>query len=78
MQVALWAARQEEPRHLIAALPVASEEALNRLARDADEVLCLRLPRYFAAVGQFYQDFPQVGDEEVLRLLMERRVSGSG
>jgi len=74
MQAALWVARQENPKRLIAATPVASEEALNRLAADADEVICLHLPAYFYAVGQWYRDFPQVEDVEVLRVLEEQSV----
>jgi putative phosphoribosyl transferase len=74
MQAALWATRHEEPRRLIAAVPVASEEALRRLLDAADEVLCLRQPAYFYAVGQAYYEFSQVEDEEVLRILEAARL----
>ncbi len=73
MQAALWAARQEQPRRLIAAVPVASIDALRRVAGDADEVVCLRAPPYFAAVGQFYRVFDQVEDRDMLRLLGENK-----
>jgi predicted phosphoribosyltransferase len=76
MQAALWAARREDPAGLIVALPVASEEALNRLSRDADDTCCLRVPRLFGAVGQFYERFAEVADDEVLRLLKEDRLRG--
>jgi putative phosphoribosyl transferase len=69
MQVAVWAILREKPRKLIVAVPVASEEAVNRLARDVDEIVCLRLPPNFMAVGQFYRRFEQVTDEEVLEIL---------
>jgi predicted phosphoribosyltransferase len=69
MQAALWAARQEKPLKLIAALPVGPEEALRGL--DADEIVCLRAPLSFMAVGQFYLQFDQVEDEEVLEILKE-------
>jgi putative phosphoribosyl transferase len=78
MQAALWAVRQEKPQRLIAAMPVASEEAIDRLAADADEIICLRQPAYFYAVGQFYIQFTQIEDEEVLRILeaeYTRRIS---
>jgi len=42
------------PERIIAASPVGSEEAVTRLTEDADEVVCLRVPPFFAAVGQFY------------------------
>ncbi len=69
IQVALWAVRKENPQRLIAATPVASEEALQRLSADADEVVCLLQPSEFYAVGQWYRDFPQVDDTEFMRLL---------
>lgn len=55
MQAALWAVRQGQPQKLIAAVPVASMEALERVTTDADEVICLRQPASFFAVGEFYQ-----------------------
>ena len=78
MQAAVWAARQEHPSRLVVALPVGPEDTVSRLAQDADEVMCLRVPPYFAAVGQFYLRFNQVEDEEVLAILKEeyRRSQG--
>ena len=69
MQAAVWAVRREKPGKLIAAIPVASEEAVTNLAGDVDELLCLRMPPNFFAVGQFYRRFSQVTDEEVLEIL---------
>jgi putative phosphoribosyl transferase len=71
MQAALWAVRQEKPQKLIAAIPVASEEALQRLSTDADEIICLRRPSLFYAVGQFYSQFSQVQDDDVVQILAE-------
>lgn len=71
MQAALWAVRHEKPKHLICALPVAPENTVKKLAQYADEVLCLRCPLDFAALGQFYLSFDQVGDEEVFEILSE-------
>ena len=78
MQAAVWAARQEHPSRLVVALPVGPEDTVSRLAQDADEVVCLRVPPYFAAVGQFYLRFGQVEDAEVLAILKEeyRRSQG--
>ena len=78
MQAALWAVHQEKPQKVIAAFPVASEEAIYRLAADADEIVCLRQPALFYAVGQFYTQFTQVDDREVLQILESestRRIS---
>ncbi|MCE8017565.1 phosphoribosyltransferase [Halomonas sp. MCCC 1A17488] len=56
---------------LVAALGVASPSAVARLEAIADEVVCLDVPPRFMAVGQFYADFGQVEEEEVLELLGE-------
>jgi predicted phosphoribosyltransferase len=69
MIAALHALRAKGPQRLICAVPVASEEALEKVRAHADEVVCLHVPPFFYAVGQFYDDFPQVSDEEVISLL---------
>lgn len=57
------------PARLILAIPVAAPESLKLLRSHADEVVCLETPESFGAVGAFYEDFPQVEDEEVRRFL---------
>ncbi len=69
MKGALWAARQEAPKALICALPVAPGETLEDLADQADRVLCLRVPPVFGAVGRFYARFDQTTDDEVRAVL---------
>jgi len=69
MIAALHAVREKQPARLVCAVPVAAAETLGRLKHDADEVVCLEPPPGFHAVGQFYRDFRQVEDEEVIRLL---------
>ncbi len=63
------ALRRAEPRMLIVAVPVASEEAAEKLSAEADRFVCPLVPQFFWAVGAFYQDFDQTTDEEVIRLL---------
>ncbi len=70
-QAAFWAIRSEQPKKLIAAIPVGPENTIIRLAKDVDEMICLRSPPLFGAVGQFYQRFYPVEDEEVLKILDE-------
>ncbi len=70
---ALRAVRAMGPAHLVAAVPVAPSESVARMAREADEVVCLSAPEFFQAVGQFYEDFTQVDDAEVVALLSEGR-----
>jgi predicted phosphoribosyltransferase len=66
---ALHALRARKPARLIAAVPVAPPDTLRKVEKLADETVCLDVPEYFMAVGQFYAEFPQVEDEEVIALL---------
>jgi predicted phosphoribosyltransferase len=77
-QAALWAVRLEQPRTLIAALPVGPGDTIRRLAEDVDQMVCLRTPPYFSAVGQFYIRFYPVEDREVLEILEEERDRAAG
>ena len=81
MRAALHALRARRPARLVCAVPVASYEALELVRPHADEVVCLDVPVDFRAVGQFYLDFRQVGDDEVVALLREagaKPASGPG
>ena len=69
MRVALRAVRRRNPGHLVLAVPVAPPRAIAALAHEADEVVCLVAPRGFVAVGQYYEDFHQLTDAEVIALL---------
>jgi predicted phosphoribosyltransferase len=73
MVTALRAVRGKKPSRLIAATAVASREALEMIRPLADEVVCLDSPEIFYAVGQFFQEFPQVTDEEVIAILKKSR-----
>jgi putative phosphoribosyl transferase len=67
-----WARAQGASR-VILAVPVAPAAAVGKLARDADQVICVETPEPFFAVGQWYTDFPQTSDQEVVALLEEAR-----
>jgi putative phosphoribosyl transferase len=69
MLAALHALRALRPRRLVCAVPVAPSETVERIRGDCDEVCCLEAPANFYAVGQFYRDFPEVSDDEVIRSL---------
>lgn len=69
MIAALHAAREKQPARLICAVPVAAVETLGKVKYYADELVCLETPLGFYAVGEFYRDFRQVDDNEVIRLL---------
>jgi putative phosphoribosyl transferase len=68
---ALHALRAKNPERLICAVPVAPPDTLEKVRQYADEVICLETPQWFSAVGQFYQDFPQIEDEAVVEVLRE-------
>jgi erythromycin esterase-like protein/adenine/guanine phosphoribosyltransferase-like PRPP-binding protein len=69
MEAAVMALRQQRPARIIVAAPVGARDTCDRLARIADEVICLATPEPFHAVGQWYDDFAQTTDEEVRTLL---------
>ena len=71
MMAALTTLRQHHPAKLVCAVPVASPETLEKIRPLADEVVCLSAPPDFEAVGQFYQRFPQVEDDEVVAILSQ-------
>ncbi|MFH9348902.1 phosphoribosyltransferase family protein [Kitasatospora sp. NPDC017646] len=58
---------------VVLAVPVAPRDWTDRLAEVADELVCVDTPSPFFAIGEFYTDFSQTGDDEVLRLLAEAR-----
>jgi putative phosphoribosyl transferase len=70
MRAAVRAVRKLNAKRVVVALPVASLEAVELLRSEADEVVCLGAPLGFYSVGQWYDEFPQLTDEEVTDLLM--------
>jgi putative phosphoribosyl transferase len=72
---AVRSARARGPAAVVLAVPVASREGLRRVARECDAVVCPSVLDRFGAVGRYYRDFAQVGDDEVRALLAGRRNS---
>ena len=66
-------ARQRGAEKVIFAVPVGSREAISTLTTKADEVICLDIPDNFFAVGQWYEDFSAVRDDEVIDTLWKVR-----
>ena len=69
MIAALRAVRAQQPTKLIAAAAVAPPHTLERIAAEADETVCVEIPDFFYAVGQFFEDFSQVSDADVVAIL---------
>ena len=68
-RAALRSVRARGPKSLVLATPVAPPEALEALRAEADEIICLETPGDFFAIGQFYADFHQLDDAEVVGIL---------
>lgn len=71
MMAALKSIRRNGATTIICAIPVASPRIISKLGELADEVACISSPSYFGAVGEFYRDFTQVSDDEVVECLKQ-------
>jgi putative phosphoribosyl transferase len=69
MVAAVRAIRSQSPKKVIVAAPVASPSAVDLLRNESDELVILDIPSDFYSISQFYDDFPQVTDDEVYRIL---------
>ena len=61
--------RAQAPKAILLAVPVASPEALRRIAPEVERIVCLQTPADLHAIGVWYSDFSQVSDDEVVHLL---------
>ena len=73
MKAALASVRNQGAKTVTVAVPVGPPSTIAELRRLADRVVCPYMPEYFAAIGQFYRDFGQTSDEEVIDLLNRAR-----
>jgi putative phosphoribosyl transferase len=69
MMAGVRALRPQNPRRIVVAVPVAAPETCEQFRREADEIICPATPEPFVAVGGWYDDFSQVTDNEVRKLL---------
>lgn len=69
MRAAIQALRQMKPSRIVVAVPVAPARTCDTLRSEVDELVCIHAPELFWAIGQFYEDFSQVADQEVTELL---------
>ncbi len=72
IKAAISTLKNEKIVRLVAALPVSSKDAEEKIKKTVDEWVCPETPLDFAAVGNYYQDFTQVSDEEVVELLKQK------
>lgn len=78
MRAAIRALRSMEPRAIVVAVPVAAQSTCEDLRKEVDEMVCLRTPEPFQAVGLWYEDFSQTTDEEVHELVGNGRTAAAG
>ncbi len=71
MRAGIKALRQLEPARIVVAVPVGPLATCNRLRPEVDEFVCFYVPQSLYAIGQFYKDFSQVSDREVIELLKQ-------
>jgi len=68
-RAAIRSVMKMKPSKVVLATPVAPEETLRELSTLVDQVVCLDTPQIFYAIGEFYENFEQVEDDEVKRIL---------
>jgi putative phosphoribosyl transferase len=73
MKAALASVKNRGAKTVTVAVPVGPPSTLKELEKQADRVVCLFTPEYFQAIGQFYKDFSQTTDEEVIQLLKQNK-----
>jgi len=71
MLAAVRAVQAQEPQRMIVAVPIASRPACEEFRQYVDDVICAETPEPFYAVGAWYEDFSQISDAEVQRLLQQ-------
>lgn len=73
MKAALASLRKQGVKKIVVSVPVGPPSTIGELGKMADKVVCLHMPEYFEAIGQFYGDFSQTSDEEVIDLLRKSK-----
>ncbi len=69
IRAAIASIRKRRPALIVLAIPVGPPDTVKELREDADKVICLMTPEPFFAIGQFYENFAQTSDEEVIQIL---------
>ncbi len=73
MKVVVDFLKKLKPKKIVVAVPVAPPEAVEQLEKEVDELICIETPPFFYAIGAHYKNFPQVSDEEVIKILKKYR-----
>ncbi len=73
MKAALASVKNRGAASITVAVPVGPPSTIEELEKMADRVVCIYTPEFFQAIGEFYEDFNQTSDEEVISLLLENK-----
>jgi putative phosphoribosyl transferase len=73
MKAALASVKNRGASSITVAVPVGPPSTIEELEKIADRVVCIYTPEFFQAIGEFYADFNQTSDEEVISLLLENK-----
>jgi putative phosphoribosyl transferase len=73
MKVAVQALRHQRPKKIVVAVPVGATDTCEEIRQLVDELICLVMPEPFYAVGYWYQNFEQLSDTDVIRLLEQAK-----
>jgi predicted phosphoribosyltransferase len=76
MRAAIDAVKGRGPKSVIVAVPTAASRTCRELSREVDDVVCVMTPEPYHAVGAWYDEFPQLTDDDVRRILVEAEQSG--
>jgi putative phosphoribosyl transferase len=69
LEAAVASIKVRQPKEIIVAIPHGARDSIERIKKKVDKVICLYSPLVYWAVGAHYQEFPQVSDQEVIKLL---------
>ncbi|HLO83829.1 MAG TPA: phosphoribosyltransferase [Nostocaceae cyanobacterium] len=72
MRAAIAVLRQQHPKKIVVAIPVAPPKTYEHLQLEVDDIVCLLMPESMSAIGYWYEDFTQTTDEEVCSLLAQQ------
>ena len=71
--LAIMVLKNRHPKKIVVAVPVSSPDAAARIRAEADELVALDVPTSFMAVGEHYEQFPQLRDEDVIRYMNQQK-----
>lgn len=71
MRAAILAVRQQQPARIVVAVPVAAIDSVEPLRQLFDQLVCPLLVEALGCIGQWYRDFEQTSDGQVLQLLQQ-------